>query len=104
MNFNMKKIMEKAKQMQEQMEKSKQELDSLEVSAESGAGLVKITLNGKYRVKSLDIDKDMIKEDKEFLEDLISSAINLAVEKVEEAKEKMSSPFAGMTGGMNFPF
>ncbi len=83
------------------MQEAQQKLAELEVTGESGAGLVKLVLTGKHEAKRLSIDPSLLKdEDQEMLEDLIVSAINDAVRKVEnENKESM----AGMTAGIPLP-
>jgi len=81
-------LMKQAQQMQEKMQKMQEEIAQLEVTGESGAGLVKITI-------------------KEMLEDLIAAAFNDAVRRAEELqKEKMASVTAGMPlpPGMKLPF
>ena len=111
MNFDMSKLMQQAQKMQEQIKKAQQERENMEVIGESGAGLVTITITGKYDVKSVSIDNSLMSEDKEILEDLIAAAINSAVKKVEENStsftdiHKMAKD-AGLNlpSGINFPF
>ncbi len=93
-------IMKQAQQMQEQMQKAQEELARKEVQGESGAGLVKILMNGRHDVKSVSIDNSLLTEDKEILEDLIAAAINDAVRKVEANSQNMMS---GLTAGMKMP-
>lgn len=106
----MSKLMQQAQKMQEQMKKAQEERDNMEVSGESGAALVKVTMTGKYDVKSINIDDSLMKEDKEMLEDLIAAAVNSAVKKVEESSSstdiQQMAKDAGfdLPGGMNFPF
>ncbi len=93
-------LMRQAQQVQENMRKLQDELARAEVTGESGAGMVKVTLTGKHQAHRVQIDPAALKEDKEFLEDLIAAAINDAVQKVEAlGKEKMSQA----TGGLNLP-
>jgi len=100
-------LMKQAQAMQSRMEEAQQELARMEVVGESGAGLVKITMNGRHEVRRVDIDPSLLGDDKEMLEDLVAAAINDAAHKVEGAqKEKMSS-FAkglGLPPGINLPF
>ncbi|API87059.1 YbaB/EbfC family nucleoid-associated protein [Francisella uliginis] len=109
MNFDMSKLMQQAQKMQEQMKKAQEERDNMEVNGESGAGLVKVTMTGKYDVKSVNIDDSLMKEDKEMLEDLIAAAVNSAVKKIEENSSssdlQQMAKDAGIDipGGMNFP-
>lgn len=93
-------LMQQAKKMQEQMQKAQEELALLECTGEAGAGLVKVTINGKHEVKNVDIDKSLLDEDKEIIEDLIAAAMNAAVKKVAENNKNQLS---GMTAGLNLP-
>lgn len=111
MNFDMSKLMQQAQKMQEQMKKAQQERENMEVIGESGAGLVTVTMTGKYDVKSVSIDNLLMSEDKEILEDLIAAAVNSAVKKVEENSIASSDIYkmakdAGidLPSGINFPF
>ena len=93
-------IMKQAQQMQEGMQKAQEEIAKMEVTGESGAGLVKITMTGKHDVKNVIIDPTLLGDDKDMLEDLIAAAINDANRRVENmTQEKMS----GLTAGMNLP-
>lgn len=93
-------IMKQAQAMQENMQKMQEELLNLEVQGESGAGLVKVTMNGRHDVKNVDLDADLLTEDKEIVEDLMAAAVNDAVRKIEAAsKDKMG----GMAQGLNIP-
>lgn len=97
-------LMRQAQQMQEKVKKAQEDVARLEVTGESGAGMVKVTLTGKYQARKVEISADAMKEDKEFLEDLLAAAINDAAQKVEEAsREKMAAATAGMQlpPGMN---
>jgi len=93
-------IMKQAQAMQDKMQKAQAELANLEVTGESGAGLVKITMTGNHNVRRVSIDDSLMQEDKDMLEDLIAAAINDAVRRVDESsKAKMAS----VTGGMQLP-
>lgn len=109
--MNMQQLMQQAQRMQEQMQKkmaqAQEALAHAELTGESGAGLVKITMNGQHDVKRVAIDDSLLTEDKEVLEDLIAAAINDAVRKVEAAsKDAMGSATAGMglPPGFKMPF
>ncbi|CAI3801702.1 YbaB/EbfC family nucleoid-associated protein [Rheinheimera sp. MM224] len=93
-------IMKQAQAMQDKMQKAQQELANLEVTGESGAGLVKVTMTGNHNVRRVSIDDSLMQDDKEMVEDLVAAAINDAVRRVEENnKAKMAS----VTGGMQLP-
>ena len=74
---------------------------------EAGAGVVKVTMNGRHDVKNVELDSSVMTEDKEFLEDLLAAAVNDAVRKVEEKNQKAMSGLAsgmGMPPGFKMPF
>lgn len=100
-------LMKQAQQMQDRMKKVQEEVAQLEVTGESGAGLVKITLNGAHNCRRIDIDPSLLEDDKDMLEDLIAAAFNDAVRRAEELqKEKMASVTSGMglPAGFKMPF
>ena len=93
-------LVKQVKQMQEQLQKAQMELAEQEVTGESGAGLVRVTMNGKHDVKSVHMDPSLMQEDQALVEDLIAAAVNDAVRKVAENSKNQ---FAGMTSGFNLP-
>lgn len=100
-------IMKQAQQMQANMEKAQKELAEAEVIGESGAGMVKVTMNGRHDVKRVEIDPDLMKDDKEMIEDLVAAAVNDANRRVEKmTQERMAGVTAGMglPPGMKLPF
>tara|TARA_Y100000996_G_scaffold392798_1_gene355811 strand:- start:138 stop:455 length:318 start_codon:yes stop_codon:yes gene_type:complete len=93
-------FMKQAQQMQKKMAEIQSEIDALEIEGQSGGGMVKVLVSGKKILLSVDIDSDLMNEDKEMLEDLILVATNNAIQKIDDiSKEKMSA----ITGGMNVP-
>ena len=96
-------MMKKAQQMQEEMQKAQEEAAKSEVTGESGAGLIKVIMNGRHDVRKVDIDDSLLAEDKEVLEDLLAAAINDAVRRVEaDQKDRMSGLMSGMGLPSNF--
>ena len=76
-------LMKQAQQMQEKMQQTQQELANTEVEGQAGAGMVKVVMTGRYDVRRVTIDKMVMGEDKDVLEDLLAAAVNDAVKKVE---------------------
>ena len=74
-------LMKQAQAMQDNMKKAQDELGNIEVTGESGAGLVKVTMTCKHDVKRITIDPSLLAEDKDMLEDLVAAAFNAAVRK-----------------------
>jgi nucleoid-associated protein EbfC len=100
-------LMKQAQQMQERVQKLQEEVAKTEVTGESGAGLVKITMTGRHDVRKVDIDSSLLAEDKDVLEDLIAAAMNDAVRRAEKnQQEKMSELTAGipLPPGFKLPF
>ena len=95
-------LMKQAQAMQDQMKKAQDELANIEVTAESGAGLVKVTMTCKHDVKRVEIDPSLLADDKDMLEDLVAAAFNAAVRKVEEPSESRMAKL--MPAGMKMPF
>ena len=101
-------LMKQAQAMQDNMKKAQDELGNIEVTGESGAGLVKVLMTCKHDVRRVTIDPSLLADDKDMLEDLVAAAFNAAVRKAEETSaEKMGKLTAGMPGlpgGMKLPF
>jgi DNA-binding YbaB/EbfC family protein len=93
-------LMKQAKLMQENFQKAQQELQNQVVEGESGAGLVRVKMNGRHDVQSVAIADELMTEDKAVIEDLIAAAVNSAVRKIEE---KNRETLGSMTGGMKLP-
>jgi DNA-binding YbaB/EbfC family protein len=93
-------LMRQAQQMQETMQKAQAELAEIEVTGESGAGMVKVTLNGRHEAKRVSIEPKLLGEDKEMLEDLLTAAINDAVRKIAARTQEK---YSGLMSGLNLP-
>lgn len=107
MRGNIGNMMKQAQQMQANMQKVQAEIATLEVTGESGGGMVKVLMTGKHEVKRVTIEPTVSGEDREMLEDLVAAAINDAVHKVEaQVSQKMAAVTAGMQlpPGMKLPF
>jgi DNA-binding YbaB/EbfC family protein len=77
-------LMQQAQQMQQKMKELQDQLERQEIVGSSGAGLVKVTVNGKNETRRIEIDASLFKpEDKGVVEDLIVAAANDARGKVE---------------------
>ena len=101
-------LMKQAQAMQDNLKKAQDELAFIEVTADAGNGLVKVTMTCKHDVKRVEIDPSLLADDKDMLEDLVAAAFNAAVRKAEDvSQEKMGKISAGMPslpGGMKMPF
>ena len=98
-------LMKQAQAMQDNLKKAQEELALIEVTGESGAGLVKVTMTCKHDVRRITIDPSLLADDKDMLEDLVAAAFNAAVRKAEETtQEKMGKLTASLPPGMKLPF
>ena len=94
-------LMKQAAQMQAKMQEMQSRLEALELDGESGAGLVRVTLNGKGELRKIHIDPKLADPaDTEMLEDLIVAAHRDAKGKIEAV---MASEMQKVTGGMQLP-
>lgn len=94
------KMLKQVQKMQREMAKIDEELKDEKVEATAGGGMVKVVATGKQDIVEIKIDKQVVSEDVELLEDMVLAAVKEAIEKSRElAQQKM----AGLTGGMNIP-
>ncbi len=85
-------LMKKAQEMQKKMQEIQKQIAEMDVTGQSGGGLVKIVMNGQHYAKRVTLDPSVLKEDKAILEDLIAAAINDAADKIEKGtRDKMSA-------------
>jgi hypothetical protein len=106
MKGNLAGLMQQAQKMQQEMQKAQEELARLEVTGEAAGGLVKVTMTGKHAVRRLEIDPSLL-EDREMLEDIVTAAVNDAVNRIASTtQDRMSDMTAGipLPPGMKLPF
>ena len=104
---NMNQFVKQAQALQANMQKAQAEIASLEVTGESGGGMVKVMMTGRHEVKRVQIEPSIIGDDREMLEDLIAAAINDAVHRLESASQaKLSAAMGGLSlpPGVKLPF
>ena len=98
-NFN--NMIKQAQELQQKMADAQQKVEALEAEGVAGGGIVKVTINGKNNVTSINIDDSVIdKNEKEILEDLIMAAFNDAKEKIQK---KIADEMSSVTGGLKLP-
>jgi DNA-binding YbaB/EbfC family protein len=94
-------LMAQAQQMQQKVKELQDQLERLEIVGSSGAGMVKVTVNGRGATLRVDIDASLFKpDDKGVVEDLIVAAANDARTKVEETVQEQMKQ---ITGGLPLP-
>jgi DNA-binding YbaB/EbfC family protein len=94
-------MLRQAQQLQAKLAKMEEDLENEVVSGTAGGGVVKASVTGKLKVKSIEISPEAVDpKDVEMLNDLVLAAINDALDKAQElAQSRMSA----ITGGMNIP-
>jgi len=102
--MNIMQIMKQAQNMQAKLKTTQEELAKMEIVGESGGGAVTVVCDGQGKFKSIKLSEDCVSDispdDRELLEDLISTAINSATEK---AMKEMEAKMKQATGGINIP-
>ena len=89
-------LINKLKEVQSKMKEAQETLSNVVVEGESGAGMVKVKVNGVKKVLSIQIDDDLIKtEEKDTLTDLIVAAINKAMAEADNASKEIMKKSAG---------
>lgn len=98
---NLGNLMKQASQMQAKMAEMQAKMQEIECVGSAGAGMLQVTLNGKFEMKKVKIDKSLVDpNDVEVLEDLLLAAFNDAKGKAEAL---MAEEMSKMTGGLNLP-
>ncbi len=93
-------LIREAKKMQAKIGKIKKEMEEVDFTAESGDGMVKVTVSGGLEVKALEISEEAYGEDREMLNDLVISAINKAI---KDAQKEKNNRMSGVTSGFAVP-
>lgn len=96
--FNIGDMMGKFQEMQSRLQETRDQMESIIVESESGGGMVRVVANANRKVMKIEIDPDIIdKDDPEIMADLITAAVNKALEKAEErGKEELEGATKGM--------
>ena len=95
------KMMQQAQEIQGKMQRMQEELAALEVEGQSGAGMVKVTLNGRGEMRGLKLDPGLVKPgEHEMIEDLVIAAFADAKAKVDA---QMQAKMQEVTGGLGLP-
>lgn len=96
-------MMAQIKRMQEQMAAAQEQLAVDTVTSSAGGGAVKVTMTGDQHCKEVFIDPDLLKDaDAEMLQDLILSAVNLALDDSRKLAEEKMGPLTGGLSGLGF--
>ena len=97
-------IYKQAQQMQKKMAEVQEQLKELKIEGVSGGGLVKIIVNGKKDILSINIDDSILKEEKEMVEDLMMAAIKQVMSNADaKAEDMMKNVTGGALPNFNMP-
>ena len=99
------KILEKAKELEEKMKQSQEAIKKIEVIGSSGGNLVKVKMNGEGEMIAIEIANELLKEEKNIIEDLIKAAHNNAKSSLKSKTTEEISKSAGNFGlpGFKWP-
>lgn len=98
---DMQSLLKQAQDMQRRMQDTTRALSERTLEGSSGGGVVKAYVNGNQELQSIKIDKAAVDpEDVETLEDLVTTAVRLALNAAKELRDQETSK---VTGGMNLP-
>ena len=103
---NMQSMLRQAQKMQEDMAALQEDLDSRQYEVAAGGGAVKIKINGKLEVSSVELDPDVVDpDDVETLQDLLTAAMNEAIRKVNDTNSEEMGKITGSLnmGGLGMP-
>jgi len=93
-------LMQQAQRMQEDMKRAQDEIAQMEVTGQSGGGLVSVRMSGRHEVRGVTIDRKLFADDPEMAEDLVAAAINDAVNRIAGLSQQK---LGNLTAGMNLP-
>ena len=98
-------MMQQIKKLQEQMAETQAKLGEETVTATVGGGAVKVTMTGDQKCKSIEIDPELLKDmDAEMMQDMLLSAVNMALDQSRDLAAERMGPLAGGLSGMGLGF
>src|SRR5580658_7832020 len=89
-------IMKRAQEMQKKLQDIQKQVAEMEVTGQSGGGVVKVVMTGQHYAKKVTLDPNLLKEEKTIMEDLIAAAINDATDKIEKSLRDKMGGLAGI--------
>jgi nucleoid-associated protein EbfC len=89
-------MMQQLQRLQKQMEEAQAKLAEETVTATAGGGAIKVVMTGDQKCQSVEISPELLKDaDPEMLQDLVLSAVNMALDQSRELQQKLMGPLAG---------
>ena len=101
---SMNEMLRQAQKMQEDMQKKQAELEEKEYEVSAGGGVVKVKINGRREILSIDIAPEIVDpDDIETLSDIMVAAVNEAIKKVNNDSDAEMQKLTGAMGGFGMP-
>ena len=98
---SMNEMLRQAQKMQEDMQAKQAELEAREYDVSAGGGAVKVKINGKREILSINISPEIVDpDDIETLSDIIVAAVNEAIKKVNSTSDEEMQKITGSLGSM----
>ena len=89
-------MMQQLQRMQKQMEEAQAKLAEETVTVTTGGGAIKVIMTGDQKCKSVEISPEFLKDaDAEMLQDMVLSAVNMALDQSRDLQQKLMGPLAG---------
>jgi len=89
-------MLQQLQRVQKQMEEAQARLAEETVSATAGGGAIKVVMTGDQKCRSVEISPDFLKDaDAEMLQDMVLSAVNMALDQSRELQKNLMGPLAG---------
>ena len=89
-------MMQQIQKLQQQMEQAQAKLAEETVTVTTGGGAIKVVMTGDQKCKSVEISPEFLKDaDAEMLQDMVLSAVNMALDESRALQEKLMGPLAG---------
>lgn len=89
-------MMQQLQKLQKQMEEAQAQLAVETVTATAGGGAIKVVMTGDQKCQSVEISPELLQDaDAEMLQDLVLSAVNMALDQSRELQERVMGPLAG---------
>lgn len=93
-------MMQQIQRLQEQLAQAQAKLAEETVTASAGGGAIKVTMTGDQKCRAVEISPDLLKDaDPEMLQDLVLSAVNMAL---DQSRQLASDRLGPLTGGLPF--
>ncbi|OJX44773.1 MAG: nucleoid-associated protein, YbaB/EbfC family [Chloroflexi bacterium 44-23] len=96
-------MMRQLQKLQEQMEQAQLALAEETITASVGGGVIKVTMTGDQHCRAIELNPELLLEpDLEMLQDLLLSAVNMALDQSRDLANERLGPLSGGLSGLGF--